>query len=68
MIEFAEIQVITEKLIANIEKVIVGKRSVIEKALVALYCGGHILLEDVPGIGKTMLARSIAKSIDALMI
>ncbi len=65
MIEFAEIQVITEKLIANIEKVIVGKRSVIEKALVALYCGGHILLEDVPGIGKTMLARSIAKSIDA---
>ncbi|MGC8764337.1 MAG: AAA family ATPase [Brevinematia bacterium] len=65
MIEFAEIQVVTEKLIANIEKVIVGKRNIIEKALVALYCGGHILLEDVPGIGKTMLARSIAKSIDA---
>ena len=63
--EFAEIQVYSEKLIANIEKVIIGKRNVIEKALVALFCEGHILLEDVPGIGKTMLARSIAKSIDA---
>ncbi len=62
--EFAEIQVFSEKLIANIEKVIVGKRNVIEKALVALFCEGHILLEDVPGIGKTMLARSIAKSLD----
>ncbi len=63
--EFGDIQVLSEKLIANIEKVIVGKRNVIEKALVALYCRGHILLEDVPGLGKTMLARSIAKSIDA---
>lgn len=63
--EFSEIQVYTEKLIANIEKVIIGKRSVIEKAICALYCRGHILLEDVPGLGKTMLARSIAKSIDA---
>ncbi|OHD57291.1 MAG: hypothetical protein A2Y33_04175 [Spirochaetes bacterium GWF1_51_8] len=62
--EFAEIQVYSEKLIANIEKVIVGKREVIEKALVALFCKGHILIEDVPGLGKTMLARSIAKSID----
>ncbi len=63
--ELSEIQVISEKLIANIEKVIVGKRPVIEKALVTVYCRGHILLEDVPGLGKTMLARSIAKSIDA---
>ncbi len=63
--ELAEVQVMSEKLIANIEKVIVGKRPVIEKALVALYCRGHILLEDVPGLGKTMLARSVAKSIDA---
>lgn len=63
--EFGEIQVYSEKLIANIEKVIVGKRSVIEKALVALFCKGHILLEDVPGLGKTMLARSIAKSIES---
>jgi MoxR-like ATPase len=64
MIEFPEIQLYSEKLIANIEKVIVGKREVIEKALVALFCEGHILLEDVPGIGKTMLAKSIAKSLN----
>jgi len=62
--DFAEISIITEKLIANIEKVIVGKREVIEKALAALFSRGHILLEDVPGLGKTMLARAIAKSIE----
>jgi MoxR-like ATPase len=63
--EFAEIQVYSEKLIANIEKVIVGKRKVIEKALVALFCRGHVLVEDVPGLGKTMLARSVAKSVES---
>ncbi len=63
--EFSDIQLYSEKLIANIEKVIVGKRPVIEKALVALFCKGHILLEDVPGLGKTMLARSIAKSVQS---
>lgn len=47
----------------NIEKVIVGKRQVIEHTLVALLCGGHVLLEDVPGVGKTMLAKSIAVSL-----
>jgi MoxR-like ATPase len=47
----------------NVEKVIVGKRSVIEMLMVALLCEGHILLEDVPGVGKTMLARSIAISL-----
>jgi len=46
----------------NIERVIVGKRRVAELAVTALLCEGHILIEDVPGIGKTLLARSIARS------
>ncbi|OPY67561.1 MAG: ATPase RavA [Syntrophorhabdus sp. PtaU1.Bin050] len=48
---------------ANIEKVIVGKKNVVDLALVTLLCRGHLLLEDVPGLGKTMLARSIAGSL-----
>ncbi len=52
--------------IENVEKVIVGKRSVIELLMVALLCEGHVLLEDVPGVGKTMLARSLATSLKGL--
>jgi MoxR-like ATPase len=47
----------------NIQKVIVGKDEVIDLTLVAILCEGHILLEDVPGTGKTMLARSVAASL-----
>ncbi|GAG69733.1 unnamed protein product [marine sediment metagenome] len=50
--------------IENIEKVIEGKRKVIEYVLTALLAEGHVLIEDVPGVGKTMLAKSLAKSID----
>jgi MoxR-like ATPase len=51
------------RVVENVERVIVGKRETIELALVALLCDGHLLLEDVPGVGKTMLARALAVSI-----
>jgi MoxR-like ATPase len=58
------IQNITDKIIANIEKVIVGKRLAVELIVLGLLCEGHVLIEDVPGVGKTMLAKSLAKSIN----
>lgn len=51
-------------LLKNISKVIVGKDEAIKKAIITLISGGHLLIEDVPGVGKTMLAKSIAKSIN----
>ena len=48
---------------ANIARVIVGKSETIDLLLVALLCGGHALIEDVPGVGKTMLARALAISL-----
>lgn len=58
-----DIQAFADALIANVEQVIVGKREVIELLAVALLCEGHVLLEDVPGTGKTVLARSLALSL-----
>ncbi len=52
-----------ERVIANVERVIVGKHAEVRMALVALLCEGHILIEDVPGVGKTMLAKALSKSI-----
>ena len=58
-----EIADFTDQVIDNVEKVIVGKRATIEMLMVAMLCEGHVLLEDVPGVGKTMLARSLAVSL-----
>ena len=54
-----------EKILINIEKVMIGKRNVAELSLIALLAGGHVLLEDVPGVGKTMMVRALAKSVNA---
>ena len=58
-----DIQSFAQKVVDNVEKVIIGQRSAIELLLVALLCEGHVLLEDVPGVGKTMLARALAVSL-----
>ena len=58
-----EVRQFARKLAANVQKVIVGKEEAIELILVALLCEGHILIEDVPGVGKTMLARAVAVSL-----
>lgn len=52
------------KIIDNMERCIIGKRSLLEKVMIALLAQGHILLEDLPGVGKTMLAKTLAKSVD----
>lgn len=58
-----DVQEFGERVVENIEKVIVGKRSTVELAIISLLCQGHLLIEDVPGVGKTVLARSLARSL-----
>lgn len=58
-----EIKSVADRLIDNIEKVIVGKRKTLEMTVIGLFCQGHILIEDVPGVGKTVLAKSLASSL-----
>jgi MoxR-like ATPase len=58
-----DVQTIATRIIDNVEKVIVGKHEAVQSTAIALLCEGHLLIEDVPGTGKTMLARSVAKSL-----
>jgi MoxR-like ATPase len=55
-------KIVAERILENVEKVIIGKRREMQLAITALMCGGHMLIEDVPGVGKTMLARAMAAS------
>ena len=59
----SDIQNFSDRVSANIETVIVGKHETVELTIVGLLCQGHLLIEDVPGVGKTMLARSLARSL-----
>jgi MoxR-like ATPase len=63
--DIAAVQSFATSIIGNVERVIVGKRDVVRLTVVALLCEGHILFEDVPGVGKTMLARALAASLAA---
>lgn len=58
-----KVQQFADKLLANLERVIVGKRQTLELVVIGLLCQGHLLIDDVPGVGKTILARSLAKSL-----
>lgn len=62
-VQVEPIRALANQVVTNVEHVILGKHREVELALIALLCQGHVLIEDVPGVGKTMLARAFAKSL-----
>lgn len=59
----ADIQAVANRIVENVEKVIIGKRQSVQLTVLGLLCQGHMLIEDVPGVGKTVLAKSLARSV-----
>ncbi len=59
----ADVQAIANRIVENVERVIVGKREPVQLTVLGLLCQGHLLIEDVPGVGKTVLAKSLSKSV-----
>lgn len=59
----SDVQAIASRIVTNVENVIVGKRQPVQLTVLGLLCQGHILIEDVPGVGKTVLAKSISRSV-----
>jgi len=63
MADISIVKAVSDRICDNVETVIIGKRTEVQTTLLALLCEGHLLIEDVPGVGKTMLARAISRSI-----
>lgn len=64
IMELPKIKKLAEGIKANISNVLVGKNDVVDLVIISLFCAGHVLVEDVPGVGKTMLAKCLARSVD----